>query len=330
MILLRTRSVAHVVSFGFALLLSLAASDASAYCRMTTQGGAQVGNEPCEEEGPPLFWRTPCLSYAIDRRGSNSMPDEAVEEAVNAGFAAWEDADCGGSETPNLVFKPSAEPSTCRRAEFNNSGNVNTIAFLDPWVDSCAGDGDPGYEPLAFAVTIVWFDPESGEILDADMMVNDTEATSRNAGGPYADCPLTGCLGNDADLQSIITHEAGHFIGIGHSEDAEATMFASAERSSVSKRTLAQDDISAVCEIYRPGSLDDSCDATPIRGLQLNCETTAEGNPIACDAPGSASSQGGCACSTARTPAGTLWATIGVLLGLSVTRRRSGRRAAKS
>jgi uncharacterized protein (TIGR03382 family) len=325
-----TRFIPGSLACALALLVSFTASEASAYCRMTTEGGAQVGNQPCVERGEPLIWNVPCLSYAIDSRGSEWMSDEDIETAVNAGFAVWETADCGQDETPNLVFKPSQEPSTCKRAEFNNDGNVNTVAFLDPWVDPCADEGAPGYEPLAFAVTIVWLNTETGEILDADMMINDTQATQRNAGGPYASCPDSGCLGNDADLQSIIAHEAGHFIGIGHSNIEEATMFASAERSSVAKRTLAQDDINAVCEIYPPGNLDDSCDATPMRGLQLNCEVTEEGNPIACDAPGSTPSQGGCACSTAQTPVGTLWATIGVLFGLSVMRRRSGRRDARS
>lgn len=327
---LSIRSLSLALSLGLAVLVSFAASDASAYCRMTTEGGAQIGEQPCVEKGEPLIWTVPCLSYAIDSRGSTQIDDADMQAAVNAGFAAWEAADCGGGETPNLVFKPSAVPSTCKRAEFNNNGNVNTVAFLDPWRDPCAENDDPGYEPLAFAVTIVWLNTETGEILDADMMINDTQASPRNAGGPYADCPLSGCLGNDADLQSIITHEAGHFIGIGHSNDVEATMFASAERDSVSKRSLADDDINAVCDIYPPGSLDESCDATPMRGLQLNCETTSDGNPIACDAPGTTASQGGCACSTAQTPAGTLWATIGVLFGLTVMRRRSGRRVARS
>ena len=109
-----------------------------------------------------------------------------------------------------------------------------------------------------------------------------------------------------------------------------ATMFASADRDAVEKRSLAPDDINAVCDIYPPGSLDSSCNATPMGGLQLNCETTPEGNPIACDGPGTAGSSGGCACSTAQTPVGTLWATVVMLFALSVSRRRSARRAERS
>ena len=86
----------------------------------------------------------------------------------------------------------------CQRAEFNTTGNVNTIAFLDPWKDPCADDGAPEhcgrYDPFAFAVTVVWHNTTTGEILDADMMINDLRATRFNAGGPSTNhCPDTGC-----------------------------------------------------------------------------------------------------------------------------------------
>jgi len=318
-----------------ATLAALASSnDAAAFCRMTTDGGAQIGNAACVEEGAPLEWRYPCLSYAIDSRGSRWMPYEDVEEAVDLAFKAWENADCGGSP-PNVIFKP-LQPSTCKRAEYNCSGNVNTIAFLDPWKDECAEASEPGYDSNAFAVTIVWHDKQTGEILDADMMINDQTATRFNAGGPYAICPATGCTGNDADLGSIVTHEAGHFIGIGHCNPidindpndpcVQATMFASAERESVDKRTLAPDDIDAVCTIYPPGDLDQSCNAAPKGGLELNCETDADGNPIACGDPTCTTGGGGC--SATKIPADAPWIVLlATLIGLAVRRRRSAARS---
>ena len=313
-----------------AFVASFTADHASAYCQMTTEGGTQIGEMPCVEKGAPLVWRNPCLSYAIDSRGSQWMDYGDIETAVDASFATWQSANCGGS-TPNLIFK-GLQPSECQRAEFNSTGNVNTIAFLDPFQDPCA---DQAYSSFAFAVTIVWHNTSTGEILDADMMINDQLATNRFAGGPYANCPPLGCpSGNpgDADLASIVTHEAGHFIGIGHSEVEEATMFASAARTSIEKRTLDPDDIEAVCDIYPPdsGDLDQSCDWTPTGGLELNCETNSAGDPIACDDPAAApgSSSG---CSATRTPADAPWAALlASLLGLTWLRRRSARRDARS
>jgi MYXO-CTERM domain-containing protein len=335
------RSFCWAIAFGLAMSASVAPNDASAYCQMTTGGGAQVGEQACVEIGEPLVWTNPCLSYAVDGRGSVWMDLSEIEDSVNAAFETWETAECPGGSTPNLVFKPSMQPSTCKRAEFNSVGNVNTIAFLDPWEDPCRDPDDLPYDPRAFAVTIVWHNTTTGEILDVDMMVNDQRfVPGGRAGGPYDDCPETGCDGNDADLRGIVTHEAGHFIGIGHCnpdniDDPDdpcvvATMFASADRNAVDKRSLAPDDIDAVCYIYPPGNLNETCTAIPFGGLQLNCETTESGNPIACDAPGAFSSSSGCSCSTTQTPADALWATFAVLIGLTVTRRRSAGRGARS
>lgn len=299
---------------------------AHAYCRMTTKGGAQIAGAPCLELGEPLAWTNACLSYAIDQRASASMSYAEVEAAVDLAFETWENADCGDGP-PNVIFKP-LDPSTCKRAEYNCSGNVNTIAFLDPWEDTCAGSDDPGYDRNAFAVTIVWHNTTTGEILDADMMINDTQSSRFNAGGPYMNCPETGCEGDFADLGSIVTHEIGHFIGIGHSDVEDATMFPSAERDSVTKRTLAQDDIDAVCDIYPPGSLTQSCNAAPKGGLALNCEVDADGRAIACS-DGACTTSAGNGCSASGSPSDAPWGPVlAALLGLTVWQRR--RRAARS
>ena len=331
-------STAAAVAFSFFALA--APQSASAFCRMTTEGGAQVGDAACVERGAPFEWTNPCLSYAIDGRGSFWMDFAAVQTAIDQAFATWTADYCDG-EHPNLVFQPLA-PSTCKRAEYNCSGNVNTVAFLgspdepgETWKDPCAEDTDFPYDPNAFAVTIVWHNTSTGEILDADMFINDQESSRFNAGGPYANCPDSGCEGDAADLQSIVTHEVGHFIGIGHCNPidendpndpcVQATMYAKAERSSVNKRTLAEDDINAVCTIYPPGGIDlETCDWTPKGGLRLDCENEQDGSPRACT-EGACSANGGSSggCNAAQRPEDAPWGMLLVtLVGLSLWRRR--------
>ena len=56
----------HAVALGLMVCAWFAADRASAYCQMTTLGGAQIGTSECNEDGVPLVWSNPCLSYAID------------------------------------------------------------------------------------------------------------------------------------------------------------------------------------------------------------------------------------------------------------------------
>lgn len=243
----------------------LGSSEARAFCRMTTAAQGAGGN--CTNEGVPLEWRRPCMSYAIDARGSSSIDFDEAVAAVDESFATWMGVTCDGASTDLSVVRIS-ETALCQEAEFNDNGpNVNTVAFLSPWPN------EGPYDPDALALTVVWR-RSNGEIVDADMLVNDDL-------GPYVRCPEAGCdslgVADAVDLTNILTHEAGHFFGIGHSDDTGATMYGRAPRGETSKRTLAQDDIDALCAIYPPGSdaLSSRCDHTPSGGLQLDCSATA-------------------------------------------------------
>ena len=299
--------------------MSLFPSTADAFCRMTTGGQAQVGSAGCDETGIPLAWTRPCLSYAIDQRGSSSMDFADVEVAVDTAFLQWTSVTCDG-EPVDLSVTP-LQSSTCERAEFNSSGgNVNTIAFLDPWQDECG----ERFDANAFAVTVVWHNKSTREILDADMLINENL-------GPYDDCPASGCPPGapgrfgPADLQSIITHEAGHFFGIGHTDIEEATMFPSAARQDVSKRTLAQDDMDGMCAAYPPGSVTGTCNAAPIGGLDLNCDD----NDSSCTS--GTGSNSGCSVSTNTTPlTHALWPGLALGLLMVSARRRAASRGARS
>jgi hypothetical protein len=73
------------------------------------------------------------------------------------------------------------------------------------------------------------------------------------------------------DLPSVVTHEAGHFLGIAHTQlsDRTITMYPSIDTGEI--RVLSPDDIAAICAIYPPGTLDPSCDPEPRHGFSTEC-----------------------------------------------------------
>jgi hypothetical protein len=163
-------------------------------------------------------------------------------------------------------------------------------------------------------LTTITFDPSTGEIYDADMEINSTQPLT--VSGPLAP---TGY-----DFLSIITHETGHFLGMAHSGDALATMFAHYEPGTTTMRTLTPDDTSGICSVYPPdktrsvaaavsstGSIaEDACDPTPRHGFQSQC-SQPQGR--------------GCMTSPARgaTPSGAAFVVAAALL--SAWRARRGR-----
>ena len=66
-------------------------------------------------------------------------------------------------------------------------------------------------------------------------------------------------VGEGIDLQTVVTHEVGHFIGLAHGREPNTIMAAHlcdsgdrCARDRVSSRRLAVDDIAAVCALYPP------------------------------------------------------------------------------
>lgn len=234
------------------------APDAGAFCRTRT---TPISSDDCAAEGPSLYWKNQCAGYALNKAASAKADLDTARIIVFNSFAPW--------TAQNSICAPGVrgvelQPTDTSVARYDpkSSRNENVIVFRDTvWPYNDAGN------PLA--LTTVTFNADTGEILDADIEVNtaDPDTTAVE--------PLPA---NGYDLQSIITHEVGHFFGLAHSPVDGATMQPRYDRGQLGLRTLEQDDISGICTIYptvehrttdktggtSPSTVSaDACDTTP-------------------------------------------------------------------
>lgn len=267
--------------------------DAAAWCRTTTTDGfTPTAARPCDDAGLPLYWASRCVGYDV-QSGASAQVGLATAKAVAAkAFAAWSGVDCpadpvactagaAGEGRPTIEAHDLGDVS-CACTEYNQSGgNANVIMFRDDGWKDCDGTAKPDAD-VTLALTTVTYNTQSGEIYDADMEINSTPA---NATITTADPPAKVVY----DLQSVITHEAGHFLGLAHTQPGhtEATMYARYVQGQTFMRDVSQDDVCGICAIYPPTRAA-SCADAPRHGFLSTCGGNAgpEAGGCSCEVPG--------------------------------------------
>lgn len=290
---------------------ALFASTAGAFCRTTT---CDVSNPPpecpanpppgCNTEGKVLFWAGKCLSFAVQEDGSPSrnITADTLDGAVRFGFQQWLGAGCSGG-TPSFTMFDLDEatgPVACNELQFNRyKPNANVWMFRDDeWPYNSAAN--------TLALTTITTNVKTGEILDADVEINSFIFDfSASPGGP------------GPDLQAVVTHEAGHFLGLAHESAAEATMNPNYELAS---RTIHPDDVDGICTIYPPERRVDACSGpNPRNGFSPDCQ-------VDIPPPDQPAEAAGCQCRSAGGPVrGAPFVGIAVAMVFVLRRARSTR-----
>ena len=184
--------------------------------------------------------------------------------------------DCGGGKKPSFAINDLGA-AQCDVPEFNQTRpNANVIMFRD---DSFSRPED-NIPFDAIALTTLSYNPETGELFGADIELN---AANWN----FVTGPLR--AGNDVDLQAVLTHETGHFLGLSHGSPQDVTMYwrylPTAER-----RILKQDDKDGICAVFPPGQAVNENQCAPFNGYSPECQPDTpldedEGCAIASGAP---------------------------------------------
>jgi MYXO-CTERM domain-containing protein len=222
-------------------LLGLVPQRALAWCQATTGAASAACPSACSSAGVPVHWGTRDIEYAFNGRGFPGLDQTAVRNAVGAAFAAWAEVPCGGHPL-GFRFFPLSMSTDLTVGPATAEPNLNVISLLTP-----AEWQREGFGASEFARTKLWYDEKTGEILGADIAFNPAVM-------PLSVCPdRTSCGADAIDLQNVVTHELGHFLGLAHSEDLSATMWCAAQRGDHEKRTLADDDEAGLCAIYKNG-----------------------------------------------------------------------------
>jgi hypothetical protein len=277
----------------------LSSAQARAFCRTTAcplppdfspQPGACVPPDfasYCASLDPPakplpVWWRNACVSYDIQEDASSQVPYDTAAQMFEAAFAKWtgtvctdSSGDAGGTSSRVSIDVRDFGPVACDEVQYNSdTGNQHVIIFHDDvWPHNDSNN--------TLGLTTVTYDPDTGEIYDADMEINSTVPLTLTDPVPA----------EGYDFQSIITHECGHFLGMAHSGDDRATMYAHYAQGTTYMRVLTDDDVSGICSIYLPdgervvdpsatpdgsGQVpEDSCDPTPRHGFSTLCAAPA-------------------------------------------------------
>lgn len=186
-----------------------------------------------------------CYSYIANGAKWNSLegyvanlsfvPSGVDLSGINAAFGSWETA--AGT---NIVNNGSSTTNTLV-ADTNSTDGQNEIYFASI------------NEANVLGYTIVWSTrgfgrKVPGQVVEADMVIDTDSEWSWYTGA------AAGIGSGQIDFWSVFTHEAGHWVGMGHtSTDSvclDQTMYPSIAKGDSSKRDLGVGDVAGASKLY--------------------------------------------------------------------------------
>ncbi|HET9956849.1 MAG TPA: matrixin family metalloprotease [Polyangiaceae bacterium] len=224
-------------------------------------------------KGHPVRWQHADVVVALDDSIDTLGP--TARNSIKEAFTAWTKA---GVQLPNPHFERTSKVSAEPKPDGVNSVTVAPITIA-------------GHEH-DLAITLTYSDEDTGEIVEADIVINslypyrvlnqqsenavtasgkgngsqaggEDSATAAHISSSHASCTSEArnvqCEQQSYDVQNVVTHEVGHFFGLGEDmTDASATMYYCTNRCETHKRELTSGDMSAVTELYQAGFVNEA------------------------------------------------------------------------
>jgi Matrixin len=219
-------------------------------------GDAQAFVVKHSAQGMPVHWARKEVAFEIDP--SAAQMAAGAEAAIAAAAQVWSGA--GGAPTLSMTAAVSAS-----QPAFDGK---NVVYFAPK-----------GYAPAgrALAITILTYNAATGDILDADVVINGRYRFDVLPSTATAD-PRTQPISNDGttnpggpteasgkfDVQHVLAHEFGHALGMSDEPaDQSAIMFLSTRPGDATVRTLAVDDLDGISTIYYVPPSGHGCSLNP-------------------------------------------------------------------
>lgn len=158
-------------------------------------------------------------SYKINHSTIPSSVGSAADSAIANALATWNTAD------PDKTFIYT-EDTNVKAAKLDG---INAILWK-------------GIRGGAIAITYAWYYRSTGNLAEADMVLN------KNLPWAVNDSSLGDCGGDTSayDLQNIVTHESGHIVGLDDlydGADQDLTMFGYGTKGELKKDSLGLGDV---------------------------------------------------------------------------------------
>lgn len=157
----------------------------------------------------------------------------------------------------------------CTNVTRNENDGINAVIFVtDNWL----------FDSAAIAITrnfyIAGNSAHSGMVLDSDILINGVDHVFSTSGES-----------GKHDMQNIVTHEVGHFIGFGHEIsplDPDATMLAVASPGETKKRQLHNSELVGLADAYggvSSGKLTTARPSCQVISAPLGCAAVHDKQP---------------------------------------------------